>query len=60
MYCAPRVISNDELRQTLWFYAYTEPTDNTIAVHFGLLRNRLQHVARIRRIRGQGYALTVG
>jgi len=60
MYCAPRVISNDELRQTLWGDADTGPTDNTIAVHVGRLRNRLQHVARIRRIRGQGYALTVG
>ena len=59
MYCAPRVISNDELRQTLWGDAETGPTDNTIAVHVGRLRNRLQHVARIRRVRGQGYALTV-
>jgi two-component system OmpR family response regulator len=60
MFHAPRVISNDEFRMALWGNSESGPRDNTIAVHIGRLRNRLQHVARIRRVRGRGYSLTIG
>jgi DNA-binding response OmpR family regulator len=60
MHHAPHVISNDELRMALWGDPESRPTDNTIAVHVGRLRSRLQQVARIRRIRGRGYSLTIG
>ncbi|WP_244928956.1 winged helix-turn-helix domain-containing protein [Nocardioides sp. W7] len=60
MYSAPEVLSNDELRLSLWGDTHAGPADNTISVHVARLRNRLQGIARIRRIRGRGYSLTLG
>lgn len=56
---APEVLSDEELRSSLWGSEEGGPTDNTIAVHATRLRSRLQGVARIRRIRGRGYSLTL-
>ena len=52
---APEVISDEELRTSLWGAAPL--THNTIAVHAARLRHRLDGVAQIRRIRGRGYSL---
>lgn len=57
MHRAPDVLDNDELRRALW--GEELPTDNTIAVHVGRLRHRLEGVATIRRVRGRGYSLTL-
>ncbi|MFC7495264.1 MULTISPECIES: winged helix-turn-helix domain-containing protein [unclassified Nocardioides] len=57
MYRAPEVMSNDELRLAVWGAHGGQIPDNTLAVHVARLRNRLQGTARIRRIRGRGYAL---
>jgi two-component system, OmpR family, response regulator len=59
MYRAPEVLSDDELRASLWGSEVGGPTDNTIAVHAARVRNRLKGVARVRRVRGRGYALTL-
>jgi DNA-binding response OmpR family regulator len=59
MYRAPEVLSDGELRAAVWGARAEGPPANTIAVHVGRLRNRLQGVARIRRIRGRGYSLTL-
>ena len=59
MFHAPEIMSNDELRVSLWGTEGTQILDNTLAVHVARLRNRLQGIARIRRIRGRGYALTL-
>ncbi|MDN4172506.1 winged helix-turn-helix domain-containing protein [Nocardioides sp. SOB77] len=56
---APGVVGNDELRASLWGSEGVGPSDNTIAVHVARLRHRLEGVARIRRLRGRGYALTL-
>ncbi|NHC24067.1 response regulator transcription factor [Nocardioides sp. IC4_145] len=56
---APGVVGNDELRASLWGDAGEGPSDNTIAVHVARLRHRLEGVARIRRLRGRGYALAL-
>ena len=56
---APEIMSNDELRLSLWGKEGNRILDNTLAVHVARLRNRLQGIARIRRIRGRGYALTL-
>lgn len=60
MYRAPEVLSDEQLRASLWGSEAGGPTDNTIAVHVARLRNRLQGVAQVRRIRGRGYSLTLG
>jgi DNA-binding response OmpR family regulator len=60
IYRAPEVVSDAELRQALWGAESSEITGNTLAVHAGRLRNRLADAARIRRVRGRGYALTFG
>jgi DNA-binding response OmpR family regulator len=60
MYRAPEVLSDRELRAAVWGNDVGGPPANTIAVHVGRLRSRLQGVARIRRIRGRGYSLTLG
>jgi two-component system, OmpR family, response regulator len=57
---APGVVDNDELRSFLWGGDGNGPTDNTIAVHVARLRNRLQGIALIRRVRSRGYALSLG
>ena len=59
MHRAPDVLSDDELRAAVWGREAGGPPANTIAVHVGRLRNRLQGVARIRRMRGRGYSLTL-
>ncbi len=59
MHQAPEIMSNDELRVSLWGPEGTQILDNTLAVHVARLRNRLQGIARIRRIRGRGYSLTL-
>ena len=59
MYHAPEVLSDSELRAAVWGAQAEGPPANTIAVHVGRLRNRLRGVARIRRIRGRGYSLTL-
>ncbi|MEV7428362.1 MULTISPECIES: response regulator transcription factor [unclassified Nocardioides] len=56
---SPGVVGNDELRTALWGSEAVGPSDNTIAVHVARLRHRLEGVARIRRLRGRGYALTL-
>ena len=56
---APEIMSNDELRVLLWGPDGTQILDNTLAVHVARLRNRLQGIARIRRIRRRGYSLTL-
>ena len=56
---APEVLADGELRAAVWGTQTEGPPANTIAVHVGRLRNRLQGVARIRRIRGRGYSLTL-
>jgi DNA-binding response OmpR family regulator len=56
---APEVLTDEEVRASLWGNELGGPTDNTIAVHAARLRNRLQGVARVRRIRGRGYSLTL-
>lgn len=59
MYRAPEVLTNEDLRFTLWGTTDDTPSANTIAVHVGRLRARLDGAAEIRRVRGRGYALTV-
>lgn len=59
MYRAPEVLTDNELREALWGDAENGPSDNTISVHAGRLRNRLQPVAAVRRIRGRGYSLNL-
>jgi DNA-binding winged helix-turn-helix (wHTH) protein len=59
MYHAPEVLADGELRAAVWGTQTEGPPANTIAVHVGRLRNRLQGVVRIRRIRGRGYSLTL-
>ena len=45
MYHAPEVLSDGELRAAVWGAQAEGPPANTIAVHVGRLRNRLQGVA---------------
>ena len=59
MYRAPDVLSDEELRASLCRSGAEGPTSNTIAVHAGRLRNRLEGVAQVRRVRGRGYSLTL-
>lgn len=56
---APEVVSNDDLRLALWGELGGARSDNTIAVHATRLRQRVDGVAHIRRIRGRGYSLTL-
>jgi DNA-binding response OmpR family regulator len=56
---APDVVSNDELRHAVWGSSENQILDNTLAVHVARLRHRLLGAARIRRLRGRGYALVV-
>lgn len=56
---APDVVSDDELRLSAWGAGGGQILDNTVAVHVARLRSRLEGAARIRRVRGQGYALAV-
>jgi DNA-binding response OmpR family regulator len=59
---APDVVSNDDLRVALWGGpggAGGARSDNTIAVHAARLRQRLDGVAQVRRVRGRGYSLTL-
>ena len=56
---APEIVSNDDLRLSVWGGEGGRIQDNTLSVHITRLRNRLQGVARIRRIRGRGYSLTL-
>jgi DNA-binding response OmpR family regulator len=54
---APGVLPDLDVWPALWG---DEPINgNTLAVHVARLRHRLEGVARIRRIRGRGYLLTV-
>lgn len=57
MYRAPDVLTNEELRTSLWGGPASGPTDNAIAVQIARLRHRLDGVAQIRRIRGRGYSI---
>jgi DNA-binding response OmpR family regulator len=59
MYRAPAVVTDDELREEIWAGAEAKPTDNTLALHAARVRNRLQGVADVRRVRGKGYSLTL-
>lgn len=59
MYRAPEVVSDEELRASLWGRNGKQPTDNTIAVHAARVRNRLRGIAKVRRLRGRGYSLTL-
>ena len=59
MFRAPEVLSDEELRASLCRSGAVGPTSNTIAVHAGRLRNRLEGVAQVRRVRGRGYSLTL-
>ena len=60
MYRAPDVLSDADLRDALWGAESHEITGNALAVHAGRLRNRLGEDVRVRRVRGRGYALTLG
>jgi len=59
MYRAPDVLSDEEIRGSLCRSGGEGPTSNTIAVHAGRLRSRLEGVAQVRRVRGRGYSLTL-
>ncbi len=59
MYQAPDVVTNEELRTTVWGGVTGGPSENTIRVHVARLRSHLASVANIRRVRGRGYALTL-
>ena len=56
---APDVVSDDELRLSAWGAGGGQILDNTLAVHVARLRSRLHGTARIRRVRGRGYALAL-
>lgn len=56
---APHVVHDTDMRAAIWGGVASGPRDNTIAVHMGRLRGRLEGVAQIRRIRALGYALTL-
>jgi DNA-binding response OmpR family regulator len=56
---APDVVSNAELRATVWGDSVKAVSDNTITVYIRRLRQRLGSAAEIRRVRGRGYALTL-
>ncbi len=59
LYRAPEVLTNEELRASVWHSEGALPRNNTLAVFAGRLRTRLQGVATIRRVRGRGYSLTL-
>lgn len=59
LFRAPEVLENDQLRTALWGHAGNRPADNTIAVHVRRLRQRLEGIAVIRRVRGRGYSLVL-
>lgn len=54
---APGILLDHDLRKRIWDGA--GPADNTIAVHIVRLRQRLDGVAHLRRVRGRGYSLTL-
>ena len=56
---APDVVPDDELRLSAWGAGGGQILDNTLAVHVARLRSRLEGTARIRRVRGRGYALAL-
>lgn len=57
---SPGVVTDEEIRAALWSGMEGGPSGNTIAMHVTRLRARLGTAATVRRIRGRGYALTVG
>ena len=59
LYRAPGVLTNEELRASVWGSQGALPRNNTLAVFAGRLRHRLEGVATIRRVRGRGYSLTL-
>lgn len=56
---APEVLADQDVRVALWGGVDAGPSDNAIHVHVRRLRRRLDGVARIRRVRGRGYSLTL-
>jgi DNA-binding response OmpR family regulator len=56
---APDVVTNAELKATVWGDSVKAVSDNTITVYIRRLRQRLGSAAEIRRVRGRGYALTL-
>ena len=56
---ADQVITTEQIVRAIWTDAAQPPSANTIAVHVGRLRVRLEGAATIRRIRGRGYRLTL-
>jgi DNA-binding response OmpR family regulator len=56
---APEIVSDDALAVAMWGSNRGGGRDNTMSVHVGRLRARLEGVADIRRIRGRGYSLTL-
>lgn len=55
---APEIVSDEDLAMALWG-THRTGRDNTMSVHVGRLRTRLEGIADIRRIRGRGYALAL-
>ncbi|WP_295656860.1 response regulator transcription factor [uncultured Nocardioides sp.] len=56
---APELLSDADLRASLWGTDAGRPTGNNISVHVARLRTKLEGVARVRRVRGRGYSLTL-
>lgn len=56
---APHVVHDTDMRAAIWGGVASGPRDNTIAVHMGRLRVRLEGAVQIRRVRALGYALTL-
>ena len=55
---APEIVSDEDLAMALWG-THRTGRDNSMSVHVGRLRTRLEGIADIRRIRGRGYALAL-
>jgi two-component system OmpR family response regulator len=56
---AERAVSQDQIRTDVWGARGEDVTGNTIAVHIGRLRVRLEGAAEIISIRGVGYRLSL-
>lgn len=56
---ADHVVTPEEIRAALWGEDSPGPSSNSITVHVGRLRHRLEGVAQIRTVRGRGYRLTL-
>lgn len=53
------VVPTDVIREALWGNIEDAPSSNAVAVHAARLRNRLEGIARVTRVRGRGYRLSL-